>query len=78
MFADHAGDFARTKHIDVRYDFVRERAERGDIRVNYVCTEAQVANIFTKALPRESFKKHRARSVMSRSALSIHSVSEDA
>lgn len=78
MFADRAGNFARTKHIDVRYHFVRERAERGDIRVDYVCTEEQVADIFTKALPREPFKKHRARLVVSRSSLSIHSVSEDA
>ena len=78
LFADHAGNFARTKHIDICYDFVRERAERGDIRVDYVCTEEQVADIFTKAIPREPFKKHRARLVVSRSSLSIHSVSEDA
>ena len=77
MFADHAGNFSRTKHIDVRYHFVRERVERGDIRVDYVSTDEQVADIFTKALPREPFKKHRARLVVSRSSLSIHSVSED-
>ena len=47
MFTDHAGSFARTKHIDVRYHFLRERAERGDIRVDYVCSEEQVADIFT-------------------------------
>jgi hypothetical protein len=77
MFADHAGNFSRTKHIDVRYHFVRERVERGDIRVDYVSTDEQVADIFTKALPREPFKKHRARLVVSRSSLNIHSVSED-
>ena len=69
MFADHAGNFARTKHIDVRYHFVRERLERGDIRVDYVRTDEQVADIFTKALPKELFKKFRARLVVSKSSL---------
>ena len=57
MFADHAGNFARTKHIDVRYHFVRERLQRGDIQVDYVRTDEQVADIFTKSLSRELFKK---------------------
>ena len=69
MFADHAGNFSRTKHIDVRYHFVRERLARGDIRIDYVRTEEQVADIFTKALSRELFKKFRARLVVSRSSL---------
>ena len=71
MFADHAGNFARTKHIDVRYHFVRERLERGDIRVDYVCTDEQVADIFTKALARDLFKKFRARLVVPKSTLSL-------
>ena len=69
MFADHAGNFSRTKHIDVRYHFVRECLTRGDIRIDYVRTEEQVADIFTKALSRELFKKFRARLVVSRSSL---------
>ena len=69
MFADHAGNFSRTKHIDVRYHFVCERLARGDIRIDYVSTEEQVADIFTKALSRELFKKFRARLVVSRSSL---------
>ena len=27
IFADHAGNFSRTKHIDVRYHFVRKRVD---------------------------------------------------
>jgi hypothetical protein len=69
MFADHAGNFSRTKHIDVRYHFVRERLERGDIRVDYVRTDDQVADIFTKALSRDLFKKFRGKLVVSRSSL---------
>ena len=66
MFADHAGNFGRT-----RYHFVRERLARGDIRIDYVRTDEQVADIFTKALSRELFKKFRARLVVSRSSLQV-------
>lgn len=47
----------RTKHIDIRYHFIREKTENGDIAVEYVPSEEQRADIFTKALPRERFGK---------------------
>lgn len=43
----------RTKHIDIRYHFVRERIESGEIKVEYVPTEHQLADLLTKALPRD-------------------------
>ena len=46
----------RTKHIDIRYHFVREKIESKDALVEYVPSEKQRANIFTKALPRERFR----------------------
>jgi len=45
----------RTKHIDVRYHFIREKIESRELKVEYLCTENQKADIFTKALPRERF-----------------------
>ena len=66
LFADHAGNFNRTKHIDVRYHFVRERITKGNVRVDYVSTAENVADIFTKALPREPFFKFRALLVVSK------------
>lgn len=45
----------RTKHIDVHYHFVREKVEDKSITVKYVPSEYQLADIFTKALPRERF-----------------------
>lgn len=45
----------RSKHIDVRHHFVRECIARGDIEVSYVPTAENLADIFTKALPRERF-----------------------
>ena len=71
LFADHPGNFQRTKHIDVRYHFVRERIQRGSVRVDYVPTSDNVADIFTKALPREPFIKFRSMLVVSRATINF-------
>ena len=44
---------ARTKHIEVHYHFIWERALAGNIHLVYVSIDEQVANIFTKALGAE-------------------------
>ncbi|XP_003377800.1 conserved hypothetical protein [Trichinella spiralis] len=41
---------ARTKHIDIRYNFIREGAERKDVELRYLPTEQMVADILTKGL----------------------------
>ncbi|CAI7913192.1 unnamed protein product [Closterium sp. NIES-54] len=41
----------RTKHIALRYFLARELQERGQLRLAYVASEANTADIFTKALP---------------------------
>jgi len=46
----------RTKHIDIRYHFLREKYESGEISIAYIPPEIQKANILTKALPRERFQ----------------------
>nr|GEV99223.1 reverse transcriptase domain-containing protein [Tanacetum cinerariifolium] len=43
----------RWKHIDIRYHFVKEYVENGVIKLYFVNTEYQLADIFTKALGRE-------------------------
>lgn len=45
----------RTKHIDVKYHFVREKVEEGIIDLQYVPTECQIAVVFTKALDATKF-----------------------
>jgi len=51
----------RSKHIDIRYHFVREKYASGDIDVQYVCSRDQLADILTKALSRDVFKNLRAK-----------------
>nr|GEZ06248.1 putative RNA-directed DNA polymerase [Tanacetum cinerariifolium] len=44
---------SRTKHIDVRYHFIKEKVEKGIVELFFVGTEYQLADLFTKALPVE-------------------------
>nr|GEX30506.1 retrovirus-related Pol polyprotein from transposon TNT 1-94 [Tanacetum cinerariifolium] len=46
---------SRTKHIAVRYHFIKEHVEKGTIELYFVKTDYQLANIFTKALPADRF-----------------------
>nr|GEU56300.1 ribonuclease H-like domain-containing protein [Tanacetum cinerariifolium] len=50
---------SRTKHIDVRYHFIKEKVEKGTIELFFVGTEYQLADLFTKALPVESWVNER-------------------
>ncbi|GKV40339.1 hypothetical protein SLEP1_g47998 [Rubroshorea leprosula] len=50
----------RSKHIDTRYHFIRECIERKDVKLAYVKTNDQIADIFTKALKFEDFARLRA------------------
>nr|GEX58103.1 hypothetical protein [Tanacetum cinerariifolium] len=47
---------ARSKHIDIRHHFIREQVERGVVKLYFVTTDYQLADIFTKALPRLWFE----------------------
>ncbi|GKB09276.1 hypothetical protein Tco_0837588 [Tanacetum coccineum] len=44
-----------SKHIDIRYHFIKEQVENGIVELYFVRTEYQLANIFTKPMPRERF-----------------------
>nr|GEY81484.1 retrovirus-related Pol polyprotein from transposon TNT 1-94 [Tanacetum cinerariifolium] len=44
-----------SKHIDIRHHFIREQVEKGVIELYFMATDYQLADIFTKALPRERF-----------------------
>nr|GFA97061.1 uncharacterized mitochondrial protein AtMg00810-like [Tanacetum cinerariifolium] len=44
---------SRSKHINIRYHFIKEQVEQGVIELYFVNTEYQLADLFTKALGRE-------------------------
>ena len=46
---------SRAKHIDIRHHFLRDHVSKGDVVLNFVLTDQQLADIFTKPLPEESF-----------------------
>ncbi|GJY85516.1 hypothetical protein Tco_0499542 [Tanacetum coccineum] len=46
---------SRAKHIDVCYHFIKEKVENEVVKLYFVYTEYQLADIFTKPLPRERF-----------------------
>ena len=45
----------RTKHIALKYHHFREHVRTGKIRINAIDTREQLADIFTKPLPRDAF-----------------------
>ncbi|GJV28125.1 retrovirus-related pol polyprotein from transposon TNT 1-94 [Tanacetum coccineum] len=47
---------SRTKHIDIRYYFIKGHVEKGTVKLYFVRTEYQLADLFTKTLPKERFE----------------------
>lgn len=50
----------RSKHIDIRYHFIRECVENGEIIVRHVSTDLQRADALTKPLPIARFERMRS------------------
>ncbi|GJV81566.1 hypothetical protein Tco_1517436 [Tanacetum coccineum] len=48
---------SRTKHIDIRYHFIRDRILKGDIELHFIPTKYQLVDIFTKPLDEPTFKR---------------------
>ena len=68
IFADNQGSIAlaknpefhsRTKHISIQQHFVREKVEEGQVRMDYLPTGDMLADLLTKALPREKVERFR-------------------
>jgi hypothetical protein len=54
-FSKNPGDFKRTKHIHIRYCYVRELVENGIVEVKYVPSAQQLADIMTKPSKADQF-----------------------
>jgi ribosomal protein L24 len=48
----------RTKHVDIRHHFVREYIEDGMVKIMFVRSRHNDADIFTKNLPGDSYERH--------------------
>jgi hypothetical protein len=57
--ADNPVEHSRTKHIAIRYHFLRDHQQKGDIKIAYINTKDQLADIFTKPLDEQTFNKLR-------------------
>jgi hypothetical protein len=47
---------SKTKHIPIKYHFLREQVLEKKVKLEYVPSKEQVVDIFTKPLPREAFE----------------------
>lgn len=54
--AEEPREHKRMKHIDIKYNFIREVIRNGKIKIVYIPTADQLADMMTKALPRVKFE----------------------
>ena len=54
--ANNPTNHKRSKHIDIKYHFSREQVEKGVIKLKYLSTDNQIADLFTKPLPAVRFQ----------------------
>jgi hypothetical protein len=52
-------EHSRTKHVDIRYHFLKDHQQWGDIAIEYVSTHDKLADTFTKPLDEKTFSKLR-------------------
>jgi hypothetical protein len=45
----------RSKHIDIRYRFIRDMIQKGEVKLQYISTDEQDTNILTKPLVKGKF-----------------------
>ena len=46
----------KSKHIEIRYFYIRDMVQKGAIKLKYVGTDEQVVDILTKPLSRKKFE----------------------
>ncbi|GJZ59960.1 hypothetical protein Tco_0615776 [Tanacetum coccineum] len=49
--------YSRTKHIDIKYHFIRDHILKWDIEFYFILTQYQLADIFTKPLDGPTFRR---------------------
>ena len=49
----------RTKHVSIKYHFIRDQVDEGTVKLQYCKSENMLADVLTKGLPREQFERLR-------------------
>ena len=70
-FSKDPGSHKRTKHIDYRHFFVRDQVKDGEVLLDYVESEFQLADLFTKAFDTKRFQFLRDQVVVSRKIVKV-------
>ena len=71
-FSKDPGSHKRTKHIDYRHFFVREQVNSGDIMLDYIESDLQLADLCTKAFDVRRFAYLRGQIVKPKRTLVMH------
>ena len=51
----------KSKHIEIKYHYIRDMVQRGAVKLMYVATEEQIADVLTNPLARLKFEYFRER-----------------
>lgn len=57
--SNNPSNHTRTKHIDIRYHYIRDQILMGEVGIKYISTDKMAADMFTKPLGRPKFEEHR-------------------
>ena len=49
----------KSKHIEIKYHYIRDMVQRGAVKLQYVATEEQIADVLTKPLAKVNFEYFR-------------------
>ena len=49
----------KLKHIEIKYHYIRDMVQRGAVKLQYVATDEQIADVLTNPLPRVNFEYFR-------------------
>ena len=48
----------KTKHIDIKYNYIKDVVARKDVNIQYISTHRMLADPMTKPIPRDVFHNH--------------------
>ena len=49
----------KSKHIEIKYQYIRDMVQMGVVKLQYVATDDRIANVLTKQLARVKFEYFR-------------------